>query len=226
MDGGPRVSIDWTTVETVLLDMDGTVLDLGFDNFFWHSCVPERYARRHGMPAARARRLLQPIFDGAQGTLQWYCLDHWSRELAIDIAALKHEQRHRIRYLPKARRFLRTVRGLGKRLVLVTNAHLETLRIKSRYTGLTHHFDAVHSAHEFGFPKESIEFWGRLRDREPFAVESTVLIDDSLPVLRAAREFGLSYLYAIRKPDSSAPARHISEFPAVDSVSDLIEGVS
>ena len=32
--------IDWTRIDTILLDMDGTLLDLGFDNFFWREHVP------------------------------------------------------------------------------------------------------------------------------------------------------------------------------------------
>lgn len=40
--------IAWQEVDTVLLDMDGTLLDLAFDNYFWQTLVPETW----GLPAA------------------------------------------------------------------------------------------------------------------------------------------------------------------------------
>ena len=41
--------LPWPEIHTVLLDMDGTLLDLRFDNHFWRELVPERYAERHGL---------------------------------------------------------------------------------------------------------------------------------------------------------------------------------
>jgi hypothetical protein len=38
--------IDWSEIETVMLDMDGTLLDLSFDNYFWRSVVPEYYGHQ------------------------------------------------------------------------------------------------------------------------------------------------------------------------------------
>ncbi|MCP4043692.1 MAG: haloacid dehalogenase, partial [Gammaproteobacteria bacterium] len=34
--------INWNSIHTVLLDMDGTLLDLHFDNQFWLEHVPLR----------------------------------------------------------------------------------------------------------------------------------------------------------------------------------------
>ena len=31
---GKRKMLDWTAIRTVLIDMDGTILDLNFDNLF------------------------------------------------------------------------------------------------------------------------------------------------------------------------------------------------
>ena len=41
--------LDWTSIDTVLLDMDGTLLDLRFDNWFWQEHVPDalREGARH-----------------------------------------------------------------------------------------------------------------------------------------------------------------------------------
>ena len=68
---------------------------------------------------------------------------------------------HDIRWLPGAREFLGRVRALGKRLVLVTNAHPTTLAIKDARTQVISHFDAGFSSHSFGAPKEHVRFWQR-----------------------------------------------------------------
>ena len=62
----------------------------------------------------------------------------------------------------------------------------------------------------------------RLQARESYEPHHTLMVDDSLPVLRAARRSGIAHLLAVRRPDSQRPAREIDEFPAVDSFGDLL----
>ena len=221
MDLVSRHGFDWTDYDTVLFDMDGTLLDLKFDNYFWQQLVPERYAALHGLLRDEAVRILEPRFAAKVGTLEWYCVDYWSRELGLDIGKLKAEAEDHIDFLPDVPEFLAEVRELGKRSVLVTNAHRKVLSVKLRRTGLDRFLDAIHSSHDVGAPKESAEFWSRLRDAEPFEPGRTVLVDDSLPVLRAAHAFGLARVIAIRRPDSSLPARDVEEFHAVESIAEL-----
>ena len=213
---------DWERIETVLLDLDGTLLDLAFDNFFWRTRVPQAWAQARNLSPEQASQQLQPRFRAREGTLEWYCVDYWSRELELDIAALKHVDAHQIRWLPGAREFLGRVRALGKRLVLVTNAHPTTLAIKDSRTQVISHFDAGFSSHAFGAPKEQAQFWRELAKVERFDPQRSLFVDDSLPVLRAAREAGIGLIYAVQRPDSSSPARLQSEFPAVDAVADLL----
>ena len=213
---------DWERIETVLLDLDGTLLDLAFDNFFWRTRVPQAWAQARNLSPEQASQQLQPRFRAREGTLEWYCVDYWSRELELDIAALKHVDAHQIRWLPGAREFLGRVRALGKRLVLVTNAHPTTLAIKDSCTQVISHFDAGFSSHAFGAPKEQAQFWRELAKVERFDPQRSLFVDDSLPVLRAAREAGIGLIYAVQRPDSSGPARLQSEFPAVDAVADLL----
>src|ERR1700733_6603614 len=159
---------DWARIETVLLDLDGKLLDLAFDNFFWRTRVPEAWARSRSLSPEQAQAELQPRFRAREGTLDWYCIDYWSRELALDIAALKHVDAHHIRWLPGAREFLGGVRAVGTPLVLLTTAHPTTLAIKASRTQVISHFDAGFSSHSFGAPKEHTAFWRELAKVELF----------------------------------------------------------
>jgi len=215
-------STQWSRIDTVLLDLDGTLLDLAFDSAFWAEHVPAAWARRRAITPAAARELLRPRFAACEGTLDWYCIDYWSRELGLDIRTLKQELAHGIRWLPGAREFLQRVRLLGKRLVLITNAHPTTLAIKDAHTEVISYFDAGFSSHRFGAPKEQPQFWEELAKVECFAPSRSLFVDDSLSVLRAARAAGIGLIYAVRKPDSSCAAREHAEFPSVDAVGDLL----
>jgi HAD superfamily hydrolase (TIGR01509 family) len=214
--------LDWTSIDTVLLDMDGTLLDLRFDNWFWLEHVPRHFASARGMSADEVRGYLEPKFRARRGTIDWYCIDYWSRELGLDIAALKRAARPRVSYLPGAREFLSRLSALGKRLILLTNAHPETLAIKDEQLGLIAYFDACYSSHRFGTPKEHADFWPRFHAQEPFVPERTLFVDDSLPVLDAARAFGIGRLCAVRLPDSGRPAQDTGSYDSIDGVGELM----
>lgn len=208
--------------ETVMLDMDGTVLDLAFDNYMWLKHVPERYAAARGLAPEEARERLYARFRAMHGQLEWYCLDHWSDDLGLDIAELHREQNHRIGYLPGAEDFLAAVRERDVRLLLVTNSHMETLRIKDDVTDITAHFDAIYSSHEFGVPKERQEFWEALEEAEGFDTATTLFVDDTVRVLDSARDFGLTNLVEITHPDTSQPQREQPSYRGVSGLSDLL----
>jgi putative hydrolase of the HAD superfamily len=215
-------AIDWSRIDTVLLDMDGTLLDLRFDNWFWQEHIPSHYGAAHGLSPAEAWQRLEPKFRAMRGTIQWYCIDYWTDELGLDVAGLKRAVRAQVGYLPGAEDFLRKLKASGKRRVLVTNAHPMTLAIKSDRVGLTAHFDACYSTHAFDAPKEHGDFWPRLHAAEPFDAGRTLMVDDSLSVLEAARGFGIGWLCAVRRPDSARPAQHTGHYAAVDRVADLL----
>lgn len=207
--------IDWSAVDTVLLDMDGTLLDLHFDNHFWLEHVPLRYAETHGMPLDAARVELHARYTDIQGTLNWYCVDHWSRELGLDIALLKQEVEHLIAVHPHVTDFLDLLAAAGKRRILVTNAHQKSLAIKMQRTRLHDRLDEIVCAHDLGLPKENRAFWQRLQRRHAFDPAHTLFVDDSVAVLRSARDYGIAHLLAILLPDTRQPLRSIDEFPAV-----------
>jgi len=213
--------IDWDQIDTVLVDMDGTLLDLAFDNFFWLELVPARYAEREGISLEAAREEISARYRRVVGTLPWYCVEHWTRELKLDIPALKRGHKHLIRYLPGAERFLASVRARGKPLYIVTNAHRETIAVKREQTGIDARVDAVVCSHDLAAPKERREFWTALHGHRRFDPERTLLIEDSLSVLAAARAYGVRHTIAIRQPDSRLPPRDIADFPAVLGVAEL-----
>lgn len=214
--------IPWHEIDTVLLDMDGTLLDLHYDNHFWLHHVPQRYAEKHGLPFAEAHQDLLGRYQKIAGTMQWYCVDYWTAELGMDIAQLKQELAHLIAVHPDVPQFLESLRTVGKRVVLVTNAHHKSLAIKMAETGLSVHFDAMICAHDFGVPKEDAGFWDRLRAREPFDKARTLFIDDSLPVLRSAQGYGIAHLLAIYQPDSKQPRKNVEEFAAIERFAQIM----
>jgi GMP/IMP 5'-nucleotidase len=214
--------VDWTRIQYVFLDMDGTLLDLYYDNHFWREHVPLRYAEKHSITQQVARQELSALYQHRAGTLEWYCVDFWSRELDMDIAGLKEEVAHLIAIHPDVTAFLSAARAAGKRVVMVTNAHRKSLDLKMRRTGLEPYFDALHTSHDVGKPKEAPAFWSRLREREPFDPPSTLLVDDSLPVLRSAKSYGISQLLAVRYPDTKLPEKDTGEFQAIHTFSDIL----
>ncbi len=201
--------------------MDGTVLDLAYDNYMWLTHVPERYAEKHGMSLADARNYLFGKYGAMQGELSWYCLDHWSERLELDVIQLHRNEHHRIDYLPGAREFLETARRSHVRLLLVTNSHPDTLELKDEVTGLTQFFDGIHSSHTYGYAKERREFWRALQEETGFDTASTMFVDDSHPVLQSAASYGLRHVVAVTRPDTSAPKRDSADFVAVDGIHEL-----
>ena len=213
----------WDQIDTVLLDMDGTLLDLRFDNYFWLEVLPEHYARHHQLSVEVARAKLAPLFVAKQGTLDWYCIDFWTRELSLDIAELKRAEREHVRFLPGAERFLQQLHARDLDPVLVTNAHRGVLEIKAEQTGLLRYFRRIVSSHDLGVPKEHPEFWTRLQAALGFDPERCMFVDDSLAVLNAARSHGIGQIFAISRPDSTQHARAMDGFATVERVEELLD---
>jgi HAD superfamily hydrolase (TIGR01509 family) len=217
--------IDWKIIDTVLLDMDGTLLDLNFDNHFWKEFVPLKYAQQQGINLALAKQQLQPQFKSMEGQLEWYCLDYWSAALQLDIAGLKAEISGLIAVLPHVTEFLERLQQTSKKVLLVTNAHRDSLGLKMEKTCLQPFFDGIISSHDLGLPKEQSEFWELLQQQQPFDKKNTLLIDDSQAVLNSARLFGIAHLISVSKPDSKQPKKEVVDYPAIEDFRELMAGL-
>ena len=200
-------TVDWTEVDHVLLDMDGTLLDLAFDNDFWGQRIHEKYASIHDISVEQTVAKFDPLFKRVAGTLSWYSTDFWSQQYGYSIIEHSRAYAAGIRWLPFAKEFLHALREGDVRSTIVTNAHPDIVRLKHEITGITDLVDRTISSHTLGHAKESPNFWRQLQAELKFRPASTLFFDDSPAVLSAAIDFGIERSIAICHPDSTRPKR-------------------
>ncbi|MCW8875812.1 MAG: GMP/IMP nucleotidase [Kangiellaceae bacterium] len=213
---------DWDEIDTVLLDMDGTILDLAFDNYFWLEYMPQVFAEKNAISLDESRKFLSESYGELKGKLQWYCLDFWSEKLNLDIPALKKDLGHMVAFRPGAVEFLEFLSDKKKSVYLATNAHRKTLEIKMLNADFNQYFCELTSSHDFGHPKEEQEYWHLLREKFPFDPQRTLFIDDSVTVLESAKRFGIKHLYGILVPDSRKGPINSSPFESIASFEEWI----
>lgn len=214
--------INWDDIDTVLLDMDGTLLDLQYDNHFWMEYLPLAYARARGLSQDHGRAELMARLNAIRGQLAWYSLDHWSEQLEMDIPALKREIRHMIRIRPFALEFLQRLHKGPKKTVLVTNAHPKTMDIKMAEIDIRPWFDTIVVSHQYAAAKEQLAFWECLQRQHPFDPARTLLIDDTESILDTAREFGIVHLLTLLQPDSAGERRMDTRFPGIHHFDEIM----
>jgi putative hydrolase of the HAD superfamily len=214
--------LDWKLVDNVLLDMDGTLLDRHFDNFFFEEELPRRYAAKHGLELEAARERLFALYRSVEGELDWTDLTYWTRTLGIDVVALTKEFDHMINFLPDAEQFLRHLRMEGKRVHLVTNAHVDGVRIKVARTGLDRHVDGIVTAFDVGYLKMRTEYWPTCRRLIGFEPARTLYIDDDEACVSAAHRFGIGHIYHRSKSSSQLPPQPSLRYPSIESLQDLL----
>jgi len=216
--------MNWKKIDTVLLDMDGTLLDLHYDNHFWMKHLPKRYAEIQKISIEESERLLYKHILDLEGTLNWYCLDYWSESLGIDIPLLKKETKYKIKHRPYVIDFLSALRKNNKKIYLVTNSHPAGIQLKFEATDIEPYFDEVISSHQFRLPKEQQGFWQALSEHIIFEPERTLFIDDNISVLNAAVEFGIKHILGIHQPDSQKQ-RILRDVPAIHHFDEIMIGL-
>ena len=216
---------NWKNINTILLDMDGTLLDLHFDNYFWFNHVPMRYAERHNISLTKAQNFLKAEINKVAGQIEWYCLDYWAIKLNLPITELKREIKHKISLRPDTLPFLNALKSANKEVILVTNAHPDSLSLKVEKTALDSHIDRLISTHQYGLTKESPQLWQRLQADLHFNNETTLFVDDNLLILDIAKTFGIKHLLAVANPDLQRPALTESQlrgYPFITDFRDII----
>ncbi len=214
--------VPWAEIDFALLDMDGTLLDRYFDDYFWEEHVPQKYAEVKKISYAKARKKLLAMYKKEEKTLNWTDVLYWSDRIGLDIVAMKEALRSQVRVHVGVEVFLNFLRDEKKEIILVTNAHPRTVQIKLEQTQLLPYFDSVLCSADIGLPKEEVGFW---RDAERvlrFKKERSLFIDDNENVLLAAHTYGIKHL--LHK--SGASSRFLDErsdlFPSLDQFTDLI----
>ena len=215
--------LDWQNIDTLFLDLDGTLLDLHFDNYFWREYLPQEYARYHDQEPEQVREYLLQLMEQAEGSIDWYCLDYWTEKLGLDIISLKREIDHLIALRPEAGKFLEAVHSSNKDVYLITNAHHHTLELKLEKMQISYYFDELISSHQYGYIKEQQEFWQHLQQDINFDPKRTLFIDDSLAVLDSAAQFGIAHLLAISTPDTKQKPRAVGEYPMLHNFTDIMQ---
>jgi HAD superfamily hydrolase (TIGR01509 family) len=217
--------LNWSKISTVLLDMDGTILDLHFDNHFWLHHLPLRYSESAKISLEQAKENLAIHYEKVAGTIDWYCLDYWAKQTKLPIRALKREVQHLISLRSDAHDFMVALRESGREIILVTNAHPDSLLLKIELTQLDKYFDVLYSTHEFGVTKESQLLWERLQGKQGFDLGNTLFVDDSINILESAQLYGFEHLLAVENPDSQKAIRTINSFPSTSDFRTLIEEI-
>ena len=215
--------LNWSEISTVLIDMDGTILDLHFDNHFWLEHLPLRYSEKMAISIEQAKEKLAADYQAVVGTIEWYCLDYWSEQTQMPVKELKREIQHLIQLRDDAKHFLIALKASGRKVILVTNAHPEALSLKIERTQLDQYFDVLYSTHEFGVTKESQLLWQRLQAKEGFECDSTLFIDDSIEILKSAQQFGIKHLLGIANPDSKKSPNIINDFNSITDFQLLVK---
>jgi 5'-nucleotidase len=217
-----EIKVNWSEIDTVLLDMDGTLLDLHYDNYFWRQHLPKIYADKNQLSIHETMQRLEPLFADHAGTLNWYCVNFWSDLLELNIMQHKHEVADKISYRPDAEHFLSLCRNNVADLRLITNAHREVLNLKIQHTQLDQYFDFMLCSHEVNAPKEDQRFWQNLQSKQEFEPSRTLFIDDSEAVLDAAVDFGIAHVLSIASPDSKNVRTAPSKYRMLNSLLDTV----
>ena len=217
-------TINWSKIDDVLLDMDGTLLDRHFDNFFFEEELPRRYAALHGLQFEESRDRLMAMYRAVQGELAWTDLHYWTQQVGIDVVALHRELDHMIGFLPGAEEFLRYLRRLGKRVTIVTNAHEAGVSVKIAKTGLDRHVDRIVNAFDVGFLKMRPEYWPHCQRLLGFDPARSLFMDDDESCLIAAQQFGVAHLIHSAKSSSQLPPTPLTQFVSVTGFSSFLNG--
>ncbi|MDF0642800.1 MAG: haloacid dehalogenase-like hydrolase [Nitrospira sp.] len=222
----PHPFFDWDRIDDVLVDMDGTLLDRHFDNFFFETELPRRYAIREKLSLDESRERLMAMYRSVEEELAWTDLHYWTSRVGIDVVAMHRELDHMIGFLPGATAFLSAMGQRGKRVTVLTNAHPAGVAIKTAKTGLERQVNRIVDAFEVGYLKMRPQYWPACRALVKFDPSRALFIDDDERCLAAARQFGILHLLHSAKSSTKSPPAFSASFRSVEDLSSLLNGTA
>jgi len=194
-----------------LFDLDNTLHDTS------HAIFPRI---DQGMTHAVAETLGVDI-EAANGLRRQY----WKRYGATVIGLVRHHGVDADQFLRRSHDFdvaplIRAERGLAQRLrglpgrkVLLTNAPFHYARAVLRHLGILHHFDSLWAIEHMRLhgefrPKPSPALMRYVLAREGVPASRAVLVEDTLPNLRGARQAGLRTVHVYHPGTPFARGAH------------------
>ena len=211
-----EILLPWDDIDTILLDMDGTILDLNYDNHVWNQALPSAYAEKHSINEETARSKLIDHMQEIHGTIDFYSFPYWAQYTGLDITALHRGFTELIQFRPGAMAFLKWAKTKKKETIIATNAHPESIQIKNEVSALSSHVNHITSSHQYGYPKETPEFWENLQAEHQFNKAKTLFIDDNAPVIDSSRNYGVAHNLIVARPDSQKPVKTNLSYPSFD----------
>lgn len=216
------------TLPIIMFDMDGTLLDLAFDDLIWNQQLPIRHAQTHQCTLEQSQKILGSFYQQHKHTLAWYSSKYWTEKVGVDVLQLQYDHCDRVNTRPGCIELLQQLQAQGYRCWLVTNADVASLTFKLKLMKIKDYFEVIVSSEQLAHAKEEQAFWQLLQQQHPFNPNEVVFVDDTAPVLDAAQKFGLQHLVTIIQPSSIQKPRDAAElnYPSIQVLTELLPYLS
>ena len=209
------------SIDYILLDIDGVILDQDFDNKFWQDFVPNEYAIKNKLDIKKAKLLFQKESDKTKGSIDWYDLQYWEKKFDLDLIAIAKNYADEISLLPKS---LETIKKLKKtkKIIYLTNCDPRLVRVKDEVCNFLQYADGWLSSIEINSIKENIWYWRHAVQTFQLIPQRCLFVDDNYEIVMQAKNAGISSLHAIQ-PTKSINDKLVLKKGSINRISDLVD---